>query len=171
MNHTSSHSSNHAGETEKIDEVSCGKDDVTNSSNRPSIFKRIWKALGLDLKTAITMVKGAMPPVIALASYQSSSWDRKFTTLGYLVAIVATLGMAIMPRAKFTQTTLLNIVWSLLAVFYLRLLTTIALCVCGCGFQPPSALHSHQGEAEFVTSRQSKRQSSRCLRRSTGSRV
>lgn len=34
----------------------------------------------------------------------------QFTTLGYLVAIVSVLGFAILPRAKFMQTMLLNII-------------------------------------------------------------
>lgn len=74
------------------------------------ILRRSWQAIGLDLGTVLIMAKGGMPPAISLAAYQSSTWAAKYTTLGYLVAITSTLGMCIMPRAKFTQTMLFNIV-------------------------------------------------------------
>lgn len=87
----------------------------TNPSNKPSekkpgILKRIWGSIGLDLGIVLMMAKAGIPPVVSLAAYQSSTWDAKYTTIGYLVAIMSVLGMCIMPRAKFTQTMLLNIV-------------------------------------------------------------
>ena len=45
----------------------------------------------------------------AIAFYQADSVAETYTTLGYLVSIVSVLGMPIMPRAKFIQTLLLNI--------------------------------------------------------------
>lgn len=42
--------------------------------------------------------------------YQSSAWAKEYTTLGYLAAIMGLLGMSIMPRAKFVQTMMLNLV-------------------------------------------------------------
>lgn len=88
-----------------------GKKASNNASEKmPGLFKRAWKAIGLDLGMVLIMAKAGIPPVISLAAYQSSTWDAKYTTLGYLVAIMSTLGMCIMPRAKFTQTMLLNIV-------------------------------------------------------------
>ena len=42
--------------------------------------------------------------------YQSTQWAEEYTTLGYLAAIMSLLGMSIMPRAKFVQTMMLNVV-------------------------------------------------------------
>ncbi|KAK3045814.1 hypothetical protein LTS18_013579, partial [Coniosporium uncinatum] len=72
-------------------------------------LKRIWAALGLDVGTCIIMGKGALPPTIAIAIYQSDGFAQEYSTLGYLVAIISLLGMAIMPRAKFIQTMILNL--------------------------------------------------------------
>ena len=86
--------------------------DGATSSTQPkklSVGSRIWKVLGLDVGTVMLMFKGALPPTIALAAMTSPTWANKYTTLGYLVAIMATLGMCIMPRAKFLQTMIMNI--------------------------------------------------------------
>ncbi|KAK3213505.1 hypothetical protein GRF29_28g106573 [Pseudopithomyces chartarum] len=55
------------------------------------------------------MLKGGLPPIIALSIYQSTSVASTFSTLGYLTAIVSILGFAIMPRAKFLQTMSINL--------------------------------------------------------------
>ena len=73
-------------------------------------LKRVWTALGLDLPTAIIMAKGGLPPVISLAALRSTSFAENYLSLGYLVAIVSLLSFAIMPRAKFVQSMMLNIV-------------------------------------------------------------
>lgn len=51
------------------------------------------------------------PGALTLISfrYESPIWASKYTTLGYLVAIMSLLGFPIMPRAKFLQTMVLNI--------------------------------------------------------------
>jgi hypothetical protein len=73
-------------------------------------LKRAWTALGLDLPTIIIMAKGGLPPVISLAALRSTSFAEKYSSLGYLVPIVSLLSFAIMPRAKFVQNLMLNIV-------------------------------------------------------------
>ena len=55
------------------------------------------------------MVKGALPPAISLAVYQSTAFADVYSTLGYLVAIMSILSFAILPRSKFIQTMLFNI--------------------------------------------------------------
>ena len=75
---------------------------------RPSLPSRIWMASGLNLAILKMMVKGALPPTIALAIYQSNPVAKEFTTIGYLIAIESVLSFAILPRAKFIQTMLLN---------------------------------------------------------------
>ncbi|OJD30580.1 mfs transporter [Diplodia corticola] len=74
--------------------------------------KKIWAKYGpdLDVPTVLMMGKGALPPTIAISMYQSTAVANEFTTLGYLMAIVSILGFAVMPRAKFMQTMLLNLI-------------------------------------------------------------
>ncbi|KAL4754337.1 hypothetical protein BDW72DRAFT_166682 [Aspergillus terricola var. indicus] len=71
--------------------------------------KSVWNKTGLDLQSIMLMVKGAIPPTIGLAIYQADSIAAYFTTSGYLIAIISVLGFAIMPRAKFVQMMLLDI--------------------------------------------------------------
>lgn len=49
------------------------------------------------------MFKGSVAPTIAIAMYQSRVVAEHYTTLGYLIAIMAILGFPIMPRGKFIQ--------------------------------------------------------------------
>jgi hypothetical protein len=46
----------------------------------------------------------------AIAFYQADSVAATYTTLGYLVPIISVLSMPIMPRAKFVQTLILNLI-------------------------------------------------------------
>ncbi|KAK4955886.1 hypothetical protein LTR10_006825 [Elasticomyces elasticus] len=81
----------------------------------PSKLKTLWTKLGLDPLTLMLMLKGSIPPTIAISMYQSRAVATQYSTLGYLVAIMSILGFAIMPRAKFLQTMALNIVATCLA--------------------------------------------------------
>lgn len=56
------------------------------------------------------MFKGALPPTISIAIYQSNGVAQTYSTLGYLVAIMSLLSFGIMPRAKFVQTMVFNII-------------------------------------------------------------
>lgn len=56
------------------------------------------------------MVKGALPPAISLAVYQSTAFAEVYSALGYLVAIMSVLSFAILPRSKYIQTMLFNII-------------------------------------------------------------
>ena len=79
------------------------------AAKKQSLPKRIWSSLGLNTGMIIMMLKGALPPTISIALYQWSAFANHFSTLGYLVAIMATLSFAIMPRAKFFQTMMFNV--------------------------------------------------------------
>lgn len=78
-------------------------------AKKQSLPKRIWSSLGLNAGMIIMMLKGALPPTIAIALYQWTAFATHFSTLGYLVAVMATLSFAIMPRAKFFQTMTFNV--------------------------------------------------------------
>lgn len=77
---------------------------------KPSKLKALWTKTGLDPGTLMMMFKGAIAPTIALAMYQAPAVAQEYTTLGYLVAIMSILGMPIMPRGKFIQSMLMNII-------------------------------------------------------------
>jgi hypothetical protein len=76
----------------------------------PTKVQRIWiTKTGIDLRSALTLFKGAIAPTIATAAYQSTAFAETYTTLGYLVGITTILSLPIQPRAKFLQTMLINI--------------------------------------------------------------
>ncbi|KAJ5247150.1 hypothetical protein N7468_002133 [Penicillium chermesinum] len=65
--------------------------------------KKAWQKCGLDKHTVIQMIKGGLAPTIAVAIYQATDVADEFTTLGYLLPIVSIYGFPVMPRAKFIQ--------------------------------------------------------------------
>lgn len=112
-------------------------DDKENGSNaavrhKPqrefNIFRRLWAAIRPELPLLIAMLKGSLPPIIAMAAYQSSAWSTTFSTLGYLVSIVAFLGFAIAPRGKFLQSLVLNLLFTCAAaaIALLQILVTVS---------------------------------------------
>ncbi|OJK01534.1 hypothetical protein ASPACDRAFT_26625 [Aspergillus aculeatus ATCC 16872] len=74
-----------------------------------SLPQIIWGKLNMDIPTLLLMMKGALPPTICVAMYQSDVVSGQFNTVGYLVAIISVLGFSIMPRAKFIQMMVLDI--------------------------------------------------------------
>ncbi|KIX08477.1 uncharacterized protein Z518_03133 [Rhinocladiella mackenziei CBS 650.93] len=72
--------------------------------------ERLRGKLNLDLSTFLMMLKGGIPPAIALAAYQSDSWARQYSTLGYLIAIISFLSLPILPRAKFFQSLFVDLI-------------------------------------------------------------
>jgi hypothetical protein len=56
-----------------------------SSVKKPSIIKRLWTKLDLDLGTVMMMFKGSLPPIIAIAAFQAPAFSSHFGTLGYLV--------------------------------------------------------------------------------------
>ena len=101
-------SQSHDSPTEEA--VQDGKVHDASSARKPSVLKRAWDSTGLNVGMLMMMVKGALPPAISLAAYQGTSFADTFSTLGYLVAIMSVLSFAILPRSKFIQTMLLNVI-------------------------------------------------------------
>ncbi|THV48868.1 hypothetical protein BGAL_0223g00100 [Botrytis galanthina] len=87
-----------------------GQTEVKGKEKKPSKLKGIWGKLGLDAPTLMMMFKGSVAPTIAVAFYESRSVSQTYTTLGYLVAIICVISLPIMPRAKFFQTMILNLI-------------------------------------------------------------
>jgi hypothetical protein len=98
------------GEEQLKKEEASAPEAMPATPKKPGLLKRVWRAVGLDPPTLIVMLKGALPPVIALAMLRSKDVASQYTTLGYLVVIMSLLGFAIMPRAKFVQNIVLNVV-------------------------------------------------------------
>ncbi|KAH8668497.1 hypothetical protein BX600DRAFT_379553 [Xylariales sp. PMI_506] len=68
--------------------------------------------LGLDLPTLILMIKGGLPPTIGISLLQATPIADYFGTLGYLLGILTILGFAILPRGKFIQSMVLNVLFA-----------------------------------------------------------
>ncbi|GAQ42937.1 unnamed protein product [Aspergillus niger] len=63
-----------------------------------------WRQrLDLDTRSFLIMLKGALPPTIVIAIYQSSAISDITLTIGYLSALISVLSQALTPRAKFMR--------------------------------------------------------------------
>ncbi|GAW19180.1 hypothetical protein ANO14919_086640 [Xylariales sp. No.14919] len=78
---------------------------------KPGAVMGVVTKWGLDAPTVIAMFKGALAPVIGLAIYQSDAVAEEFSTFGYLVGIIAVLSLSALPRGKFVQTLVLNLLF------------------------------------------------------------
>lgn len=87
-----------------------GQEEKQPVQKKASLLTRLWQKSGLNIGMLATMFKGALAPTIAIALYQSTSFADHYSTLGYLVAVMSILSFGIMPRAKFVQTMLFNII-------------------------------------------------------------
>lgn len=91
-------------------ECSTDDNDKESPAKKPSLVKRLWDGSGLNPGMLMMMVKGALPPAISLAVYQSTAFADVYSTLGYLVAIMSVLSFAILPRSKYIQTMFFNVI-------------------------------------------------------------
>ncbi|KAK8061115.1 hypothetical protein PG997_015336 [Apiospora hydei] len=93
--------------------VSKGKEAAATAAAPPKKPGRLAKMgfTPIDLPTFLIMVKGAVAPTIGIAIYQSTAVANYFTTLGYLVGIISILSVPILPRGKFLQNVVLNILF------------------------------------------------------------
>ncbi|KAI7090836.1 hypothetical protein KC356_g1142 [Hortaea werneckii] len=85
-------------------------DHVRSMNEKLRCLKQRWTAVtGIDRRTYMQMFKGALAPTVAIAANQATSYADTFTTIGYLVGVMAVLSFPIQPRAKFLQTMLVNL--------------------------------------------------------------
>ncbi|KAB5536348.1 hypothetical protein GE09DRAFT_1139544 [Coniochaeta sp. 2T2.1] len=77
---------------------------------RPTL-QDVMHRTGLDAPTLIVMFKGALPPIISLAMYQSAAISTYFQTQGYLIAVTSVLAASILPRERFIQNLLLDLIF------------------------------------------------------------
>lgn len=111
-----------------------------------AFLKKLWTKTGLKPIELLIMAKGGLPPTIALAFYQAQPVANTFTTLGYLVAIISIIGFCIMPRARFLQTLLLNLLSSCIGA-------AMALLMIFCTVQ--ARLHTTTPAGELPSGQQS----------------
>ncbi|KAJ5166764.1 uncharacterized protein N7482_005545 [Penicillium canariense] len=103
---TSSHQSDSSSESPSLSRRGTHVSTATTAQEKTTLLgliKKLWQKSGLDRVTILLMMKGGLAPAIAVSIYQATDVADEYTTLGYLVAIVSILGFAIMPRAKFIQ--------------------------------------------------------------------
>ncbi|KAF3402071.1 hypothetical protein F1880_009843 [Penicillium rolfsii] len=81
------------------------KPQTGTSGGIKSLFKPFnWRAkLGIDSRSFLMMLKGALAPTITIAIYQSDAISNITTTVGYLSALISVLSQGLMPRAKFMK--------------------------------------------------------------------
>ncbi len=135
--------------------------DKEPPAKKPSLFKRLWDGSGLNPGMLMMMVKGALPPVISLAAYQSTPFADIYSTLGYLVAIMSVLSFAILPRSKYIQTMLFNIIGvcigaavALLTIYcsvQARAHTSPSVKATGNGPSPGAAVTTYNSSASAVS--------------------
>ncbi len=58
----------------------------------------------------ILRFKGSVAPTIAISIYQADSVAKFYGNFGYLIAIVSFISLPILPRAKFLQSLLLDLI-------------------------------------------------------------
>ncbi|CZR57246.1 uncharacterized protein PAC_07136 [Phialocephala subalpina] len=105
-------SSSHGSKNENL---AAGESEA--DKKKPSKFKELWGKLGFpgviekfEGVWADEEIRGSVAPTIGIAFYEANSVADIYSTLGYLVAIISVLAMPIMPRAKYFQTLILNVI-------------------------------------------------------------
>lgn len=84
------------------------------SPTKPSILKRAWGKLGFNAMVVMFMVKGGLPPTIAIAIYQRYSVAVNYLNLGYVMIVVSILTVPVLPRGKY----LMNLFITLVSAHY-----------------------------------------------------
>lgn len=99
------------------DEATRNSSPETNGGDKPRtklpFYSRAWTwwvaKTGIDLRTYMSMFKGAAAPAVAIGFYQANAVADQYTTIGYLVGIMTVLSVVIAPRSKFIQTMVINV--------------------------------------------------------------
>lgn len=106
---------------------------------KPNWLKQRWQKLGITPFFILLALKGGIPTTIALAAYEAPAFANVYTTLGYLVAIMAQLSLAIQPRAKFLQSMMMNVLFICCGAAFALL---ECQCVVAARATPPAAARS-----------------------------
>ncbi|TVY12919.1 Uncharacterized protein LARI1_G008845, partial [Lachnellula arida] len=79
-------------------------------------IKAGWQSLGINTKMVCVMFKGSVPVAISLGIYQSTAVSEVYTSLGFLVSIIAVVTVNILPRAKLIQMTFTICLFAAIAI-------------------------------------------------------
>ncbi|TVY43748.1 hypothetical protein LOCC1_G004666 [Lachnellula occidentalis] len=79
-------------------------------------IKAGWQSLGISTKMLCIMFKGSVPVAISLGIYQSTAVSEVYTSLGFLVSIIAVVTVNILPRAKLIQMTFTICLFTAIAI-------------------------------------------------------
>ena len=77
---------------------------------KPSILERAWGKLGFNAMVMMFMVKGSLPPTIAIAIYQRYSVAVNYLNLGYVMIVVSILTVPVLPRGKYLMNFFITLV-------------------------------------------------------------
>ncbi|KAF2495901.1 hypothetical protein BU16DRAFT_617432 [Lophium mytilinum] len=66
-------------------------------------IKSILLRIGLTGRVSLLMVKGALPPTIALGMYRSPKVATVYGNFGFLISLASILSLHLQPRARFQQ--------------------------------------------------------------------
>lgn len=78
--------------------------------SKPSILKRVWGKLGINAFVVMFMVKGALPPTIAISIYQRYSVAVNYLNLGYVMIVISILTVPVLPRGKYLMNLFVTLV-------------------------------------------------------------
>jgi hypothetical protein len=107
MNNSSS--SNNSNRNIPRDMEQAGPPEVALPS-KPSVFRRMWNKLGINAFVVMFVVKGALPPTIAIAIYQRYSVASNYLNLGYVMIVISILSVPVLPRGKYLMNLLITLV-------------------------------------------------------------
>jgi hypothetical protein len=74
-------------------------------------LKKLFERAGLTREVFILIVKGALPPTVAIAMYRSPRIATVYGNFGFLIALASILSLHLQPRARFQQNIALATVW------------------------------------------------------------
>ena len=101
-----------------------GGQQEVEAAATPSILKRIWGRLGINALVVMFMVKGALPPTIALSIYQRYAVAVNYLNLGYVMIVISILSVPVLPRGKYLMNLSISLV-SFACCFFLFFLRQV----------------------------------------------
>ncbi|KAL1296546.1 hypothetical protein AAFC00_000051 [Neodothiora populina] len=112
-------------------------------------LKAGWVSLGIDMKMIYLMFKGSVPVAISLAFYQATAVSQVYTSLGFLVSIIAVVTVNLLPRAKLIQMTFTICAFTAIAIPMTMLATWSGLQARR--HTDPEGLHRYNSSQSAVT--------------------
>jgi hypothetical protein len=76
-------------------------------------IEKLFSRFGLTSQVFLQMVKGALPPTIAITMYRNLVVAQVYGNFGFLIALASILALPLQPRARFLQNIALATVWSI----------------------------------------------------------